>query len=278
MRAWCNGSLIVDPTVPRSRSLDHGFTVGDGVFEAIKVVDKRPFALTRHLDRLAFLRGRPRAARARRRPRPRGGRGGPRGPGLHLSAGSASPTPPASRRSARAATRTARPSSSSSRRRRRRPDDEGGRHRALAAQRARRDRRPQDHVVRRERGRARVRRGARRLGGDLRQHRGQPLRGHRAPTSSASSTASSRTRRCRPAACPASPATWSSSGAASTSATSRCELADADEVFLTSTTRDVQAVHRVDDRVLPAPGPVTAPGRRRAVADHAQPRTSTRDG
>ena len=31
---------------------DHGFTVGDGVFEAIKVLDGQPFALTRHLDRL----------------------------------------------------------------------------------------------------------------------------------------------------------------------------------------------------------------------------------
>ena len=28
---------------------DHGVTVGDGVFEAVKVVDGRPFALTRHL-------------------------------------------------------------------------------------------------------------------------------------------------------------------------------------------------------------------------------------
>ncbi|WP_228975453.1 aminotransferase class IV [Streptomyces sp. DH12] len=36
-------------------------------------------------------------------------------------------------------------------------------------------------------------------------------------------------------------------------------LRTADEVFLTSTLRDVQAVHRVDDRELaPAPGPVTA--------------------
>ncbi|WP_176735779.1 aminotransferase class IV, partial [Actinacidiphila rubida] len=36
-------------------------------------------------------------------------------------------------------------------------------------------------------------------------------------------------------------------------------LAEADEVFLTSSLRDVQAVHRVDDRELPgAPGPVTA--------------------
>ncbi len=32
----------------------------------------------------------------------------------------------------------------------------------------------------------------------------------------------------------------------------------ADEVFLTSTGRDVQAVHRADDRTLPAPGPMTA--------------------
>ncbi|MFL6061857.1 MAG: aminotransferase class IV [Marmoricola sp.] len=31
----------------------------------------------------------------------------------------------------------------------------------------------------------------------------------------------------------------------------------ADEVFLVSTTRDVQPVHRLDDRDLPAPGPVT---------------------
>jgi branched-chain amino acid aminotransferase len=31
----------------------------------------------------------------------------------------------------------------------------------------------------------------------------------------------------------------------------------ADEVFLTSTGRDVQPVHQVDDRRLPAPGPLT---------------------
>jgi branched-chain amino acid aminotransferase len=36
-------------------------------------------------------------------------------------------------------------------------------------------------------------------------------------------------------------------------------LAEAEEIFLTSSLRDVQAVHRVDDRELPAaPGPVTA--------------------
>lgn len=35
-------------------------------------------------------------------------------------------------------------------------------------------------------------------------------------------------------------------------------LQSADEIFLTSTLRDVQAVHRVDGRELAAPGPVTA--------------------
>lgn len=33
--------------------LDHGLTVGDGVFETLKVLGGRPIALTRHLDRLA---------------------------------------------------------------------------------------------------------------------------------------------------------------------------------------------------------------------------------
>nr|WP_202457137.1 MULTISPECIES: aminodeoxychorismate lyase [unclassified Streptomyces] len=33
--------------------LDHGLTVGDGIFETVKSVEGRPFALTRHLARLA---------------------------------------------------------------------------------------------------------------------------------------------------------------------------------------------------------------------------------
>ncbi|RYU10944.1 aminotransferase class IV [Nocardioides iriomotensis] len=53
MRAWINGSLLDDPTSPAITVQDHGFTVGDGVFEAVKVVDGRPFALTRHLERMA---------------------------------------------------------------------------------------------------------------------------------------------------------------------------------------------------------------------------------
>ncbi|MGI8577582.1 MAG: aminotransferase class IV [Nocardioidaceae bacterium] len=51
MRAWCNGQLV-DPTEPAVSPLDHGVTVGDGVFEAIKVMHDEPFALTRHLRRL----------------------------------------------------------------------------------------------------------------------------------------------------------------------------------------------------------------------------------
>ncbi len=53
MQAWVNGQLLADPTTPALPVTDHGFTVGDGVFEAVKIVEGRPFALTRHLDRLA---------------------------------------------------------------------------------------------------------------------------------------------------------------------------------------------------------------------------------
>ena len=48
-----NGRLLEDPHAPAIEVSDHGLTVGDGVFEAIKVVGGRPFALTRHLNRLA---------------------------------------------------------------------------------------------------------------------------------------------------------------------------------------------------------------------------------
>ncbi|WP_134741612.1 aminotransferase class IV [Nocardioides sp. 503] len=52
MRAWIDGDLLDDPTGPAVSVVDHGVTVGDGVFEAIKVVDGLPFALERHLERL----------------------------------------------------------------------------------------------------------------------------------------------------------------------------------------------------------------------------------
>ena len=53
MHAWLNGTLLQDPHGPAVTVSDHGMTVGDGVFEAVKVVDGQPFALSRHLRRLA---------------------------------------------------------------------------------------------------------------------------------------------------------------------------------------------------------------------------------
>ncbi|MCP4893737.1 MAG: 4-amino-4-deoxychorismate lyase, partial [Actinomycetales bacterium] len=43
---------LVEPNDARVSAFDHGVTVGDGVFETIKVVDGTPLALTRHLHRL----------------------------------------------------------------------------------------------------------------------------------------------------------------------------------------------------------------------------------
>lgn len=53
MRAWIDGRLLPDTTSPAVPVTDHGLTVGDAVFEAVKVVGGEPFALRRHLDRLA---------------------------------------------------------------------------------------------------------------------------------------------------------------------------------------------------------------------------------
>ena len=52
MRAWIDGDLLADPTQGAVAVTDHGFTVGDGVFEAVKTLQGVPFALTRHLVRL----------------------------------------------------------------------------------------------------------------------------------------------------------------------------------------------------------------------------------
>src|SRR3954454_22819570 len=57
MRVWFNGSLLDDPGEAVIGVDDHGLTVGDGVFESLKVVDGTPFALTRHLDRLGASAG-----------------------------------------------------------------------------------------------------------------------------------------------------------------------------------------------------------------------------
>ncbi len=53
MQVSVNGKLLDHPDQPVLSVTDHGFTVGDGVFEAIKVVDGTPFALTRHLARMS---------------------------------------------------------------------------------------------------------------------------------------------------------------------------------------------------------------------------------
>lgn len=52
MRTWVNGALL-DRDEARVSAFDHGLTVGDGVFETVKVVDGVPFALRRHVERLA---------------------------------------------------------------------------------------------------------------------------------------------------------------------------------------------------------------------------------
>lgn len=52
MRTWLNGRLLESPDEPSISALDHGIVVGDGVFETIQINADRPFALTRHLDRL----------------------------------------------------------------------------------------------------------------------------------------------------------------------------------------------------------------------------------
>lgn len=52
MRAWIDGRLLDSPDMAAVSVLDHGMIVGDGVFETAKIVDGKPFALTRHLDRL----------------------------------------------------------------------------------------------------------------------------------------------------------------------------------------------------------------------------------
>ncbi|MFZ4585529.1 MAG: aminotransferase class IV [Acidimicrobiia bacterium] len=51
MFIWINGEVIA-AELARVSPLDHGLTVGDGVFETLRVYDGVPFAWTRHLDRM----------------------------------------------------------------------------------------------------------------------------------------------------------------------------------------------------------------------------------
>lgn len=52
MTSFWVGDSLVPPSDAQVSVLDHGLTVGDGVFETILVRDGVPFALTRHLARL----------------------------------------------------------------------------------------------------------------------------------------------------------------------------------------------------------------------------------
>ncbi len=49
--AWVDGTLVA-PDAASVSAFDHGLTVGDGVFETLRVYRGTPFALRRHLDRL----------------------------------------------------------------------------------------------------------------------------------------------------------------------------------------------------------------------------------
>ncbi|NGN65783.1 aminodeoxychorismate lyase [Streptomyces sp. A7024] len=51
MKIWLDGALH-EAADARVSVFDHGLTVGDGIFETVKATDGRTFALTRHLDRL----------------------------------------------------------------------------------------------------------------------------------------------------------------------------------------------------------------------------------
>lgn len=60
MRTWIGNrhdGVLVESADARISVLDHGFTVADGVFETLKVTAAGPFALTRHLRRLAASAG-----------------------------------------------------------------------------------------------------------------------------------------------------------------------------------------------------------------------------
>jgi branched-chain amino acid aminotransferase len=56
VKLWVNG-VLDDADRLRVSPLDHGLLVGDGVFETLRVYDGAPFAWRRHLERLAHSAG-----------------------------------------------------------------------------------------------------------------------------------------------------------------------------------------------------------------------------
>lgn len=53
LRVWVDGEVFDDPAQAKVSAVDHGLVVGDGVFEAMKVTSAGVFATTLHLERLA---------------------------------------------------------------------------------------------------------------------------------------------------------------------------------------------------------------------------------
>ena len=55
-KVWINGTVCSEDDA-RVSPFDHGLLTGDGVFETLKVYDGRPFAVRRHLERLEVSAG-----------------------------------------------------------------------------------------------------------------------------------------------------------------------------------------------------------------------------
>jgi branched-chain amino acid aminotransferase len=53
LRIWLNGRLYDDPQQATVAGIDHGLVVGHGVFETLKVTERGAFAVRRHLNRLS---------------------------------------------------------------------------------------------------------------------------------------------------------------------------------------------------------------------------------
>ena len=52
-KVWLNDELV-DADKATVSIFDHGFTVGDGAFETLKVIKGQPVAITRHIKRLIY--------------------------------------------------------------------------------------------------------------------------------------------------------------------------------------------------------------------------------
>ena len=52
LKIWLDGRLYDDPRQATIAGTDHGLLVGDGVFETLKVIEQGAFAIRRHLNRM----------------------------------------------------------------------------------------------------------------------------------------------------------------------------------------------------------------------------------